>query len=519
MNNKHPKSLKVRVIALLIFMTVTLYLSVELCLFISDQYVFYSAVTEQGLPYYTRVQKSRYKNLTDEEKGRFKLAQKKAATLESATNLVRITIGLITTLIVGYISDRFGRRVAIGILLIGEALHIALVSLIVLLKLNLWLILLPGLFEAIFGGGLLSLFAQVAAILVDICRTGAKNEETVEKAQSSDRECGYGSPIGGALIYRFGFPAAMFTSLALVIPSLILIFCLPETNMNRGKKKITEVGFVSDITNNDPENEDIRSIAMEFDKSLKSRIANKFRDLKSLDPVLITIMSMVLLGSIAALADLQYVAVYLMGPPFLWSPEHVGLYSGITDVTATVISVVFTIIIIKLDEKRKARAKADEEQRISSQDAVEIYQPQKHYTRQLNLLVAVFAVSLIMLIINRSVVGVAHRFQLPTANILVYVAAVPRLMKSFCVPLVRTMFSICTHPSKQGMIQSVGAFVSRIGLLISLTVLPAIYAATVLIFQESVFIVVVILITVTLIIDLCVPFIVRRENAKLKSVE
>nr|CAH8875018.1 unnamed protein product [Trichobilharzia regenti] len=256
---------------------------------------------------------------------------------------------------------------------------------------------------------------------------------------------------------------------------------------------------------------------MQFDKSLKGRIAEKLRDLKDLDPVLVIIMSVVLLGSISALADLQYVAVYLMGPPFLWSPERVGLYSGITDVTAAVISVVFTIVIIKLDEKKKARAKATEADNVTNENVPEPQRTEKHYTRLMNLLVAVLAISLLMLIINRTAVGLAHRFQLPTADIIIYVAAVPRLMKSFCIPLARTMFSICTPPSKQGMIQSVGAFVSRIGFLISLTVLPAIYAATVLTFPAAVFIVVVVLITITLILDLCIPVVIKRENAKLEA--
>lgn len=50
--------------------------------------------------------------------------------------------------------------------------------------------------------------------------------------------------------------------------------------------------------------------------------------------------------------------------------------------------------------------------------------------------------------------------------------------------------------------QSIAAFVSRIGLLISLTALPAIYAGTVLTFPGTVFIVVVIIMAITLIIDL-----------------
>ncbi|CAH8630755.1 unnamed protein product [Heterobilharzia americana] len=109
-------------------MTVTLYLSIELCLFISDQYVFYSAVTEQGLPYLTRQERHKYRNLSSDDQAKLKVAQRKAATLESVTNAVRITLGLVSMLIIGYISDRYGRRVAVGILIFGESLHILIIS-------------------------------------------------------------------------------------------------------------------------------------------------------------------------------------------------------------------------------------------------------------------------------------------------------------------------------------------------------------------------------------------------------
>nr|CAH8875022.1 unnamed protein product [Trichobilharzia regenti] len=751
---------KCKIVALLFFMTVTLYLSVELCLFISDQYVFYSAVTEQGLPYLTRQERHKYRNFSSEDQIKLKIAQRKAATLEATSNSVRITVGLITMLIVGYISDRFGRRLALAILLLGEILHIATTSLIVLMKLNVWLIIASGFFEACFGGGLLSLYSQVAAVMVDVTRLShSKDHESSEAAvlEKINQEvwvwftvfesiallcASLGSPVGGTLIYRYGFKTAVITCICLLIPSLLLIFILPETNRvhnecikvnkqdkkthtdNRnvnndelndvdansdysdsrtiemegnwkqkftGKLKMSlyamkslsgiliivvivvilcsitslvdlqyiviylmgspflwnpqEVGIyigVSDLvssivgivytiivikfrlrkkskqkggeipsqsetTNNASKisfkrhmkllvyslagslammaaNKVMMAVAYGFPtrmaniivyiaaipRLMKSFVAPIARSmfslcappgnqgmvqsfggfvarigvlisltalpalyaatvtvfpqtvfivvsamtvvaiifdllilkLRALDPVLVIIMSVALFGSISALADLQYVAVYLMGPPFLWSPERVGLYSGITDVTAAVISVVFTIVIIKLDEKKKARAKATEADNVTNENVPEPQRTEKHYTRLMNLLVAVLAISLLMLIINRTAVGLAHRFQLPTADIIIYVAAVPRLMKSFCTPLARTMFSICTPPSKQGVMQSVGAFVSRIGLLISLTVLPAIYAATVLTFPAAVFIVVVVLITITLILDL-----------------
>ncbi|CAH8574724.1 unnamed protein product [Schistosoma turkestanicum] len=526
MTDSKQKSLRIRVITLLLIMTMTLYLAVELNLFFSDQYVFYSAVTEQGLPYYTKKERQRYKNISDVDKHKLKLAQKKASTLEAASNAVRITLGLITTLIVGYLSDRYGRRVALGILIFGELLHIGLTSIIVLFKLNLWLILLPGFLEAVFGGGLLSLFAQVATIQVDVCHIMLKDSgkaESAERRQSSDKQMwilftifdgvaslcvSAGSPIGGALIYHYGFPAAVYTSLGLLAPSLILIFFLPETHRNR--RKPIEVQNQTPVTevNNDDIDEDVRSIEMEFEKTWRSKITDGFQRLKTLDPVLILIVLIILFGSVSALADLQYVAIYLMGPPFLWSPETVGLYSGVTDVTAALISVICTVVIIKFDEKRKSAART--KQNLSQE---------KLHMRQMNLLITVFAISIIMLVVNRSLTGIAYRFQLPTANILIYIAAIPRLMRSFLVPILRTMLSISIRQDIQGIMQSVAAFVSRIGLLISLTALPAVYAATVLTFPGTVFIIVVIILVTTLILDLLIPLVMRKQSAKRKNAE
>ncbi|CAH8674663.1 unnamed protein product [Schistosoma rodhaini] len=92
---------------------------------------------------------------------------------------------------------------------------------------------------------------------------------------------------------------------------------------------------------------------------------------------------------------------------------EISHYNGVTDVTAALLSVICTVLIIKCDEKRKAKA-------LTEQNATKHSQANL-YTRQMNLLITVFAVSIIMLMVNRSVVGVAYRFQLPTANILIYI--------------------------------------------------------------------------------------------------
>ncbi|KAK4474445.1 hypothetical protein MN116_001600 [Schistosoma mekongi] len=376
MTDSKIKSFKFKVIASLAIMISTLCTAIELTLFTSDQYVFYSAVTEQGLPYLTRQERQRYNNLSDVDKHKLNLPQKKAATLETASNSVRITLGLITTLLIGYLSDRFGRRTALGILILGQILHVGTTSLIVMLNLNLWLVLLPGFFEAVFGGGFLSITAQVAATLVDICQTmtDKSQDENTSKMKHSRNKYMWilftvfdniptlcmsaGGPLAGTLIYHYGFPVAMGTALALLLPSIILLFCLPETHKNKSRRIEQIEQPVVEVKCNNPTADDSCRIPVGFGKSLRNKITEGYQRLHSLNPVLIIIMTFILLYITVALVDLHYVAVYLMGPPFLWSPEVVGLYSGVTGVAGSFFSVVCTIALVKFDTARKKTMKS-----------------------------------------------------------------------------------------------------------------------------------------------------------------
>ncbi|CAH8630772.1 unnamed protein product [Heterobilharzia americana] len=163
--------------------------------------MFFSAVTEQGLPYLTRADRHKYKNMSTDDQFKLKLAQKKSALIELTSNSGRMIIGLFTTIIIGHISDLYGRRIALGILLIGEIFHIGITSLIILFEWNPWFIFIPGIFEAVFGGGLLCIFAIVAAILVDVVQL-TNNDDDInnnsnsgiishEKKKTYDQSYGY----------------------------------------------------------------------------------------------------------------------------------------------------------------------------------------------------------------------------------------------------------------------------------------------------------------------------------------
>ncbi|CAH8657555.1 unnamed protein product [Schistosoma bovis] len=486
----------------------TLYLSIELCLFTSDQYVFYNAVTEQGLPYLTRQERHKYANLSVDDKIKLRAAQKKAATLESTTNAVRITLGLISMLIIGYISDRHGRRVAIGILLFGEFLHITTVSLIVTFNLNVWILLLAGFFEAFFGGGLLSIYAQVAAIVVDIIRIShAKKDLTVTTEKISHDTwiwftvfesiallcSSSGSPIGGTLIYQFGFNAVIITGASLFVPSLIILCIFPETNNTYG----------SPINVEDNKDNDFNEAhTIEIQPEWKEKFIMRIKSVGHLDPILIVIIIIIVLLAIGAMADLHYIVIYLMGSPFLWNPQQVGIYIGLSDFISSVLGITYTIIVVKIRERKSMKQKLETNGNHTSQEEHKNDKSRIVFLRNMRLLIFTLAGTLLLMIINKIMMGIAHQFTQQTASTIAYMAAIPRLSKSFISPVARSMFALCTPPNNQGMIQSFGGFVARIGFVISFISLPAVYAVTVTIFPPIVFLVVSGILLLTIIIDL-----------------
>ncbi|XP_018654832.1 hypothetical protein Smp_168990 [Schistosoma mansoni] len=408
---------KCKYITLLMLMTVTLYLSIELCLFTSDQYVFYNAVTEQGLPYLTRQERHKYANLSADDKIKLTAAQKKAATLESTTNAVRITLGLISMLIVGYISDRHGRRVALGILFIGEFLHITTMSLIVTNNLNVWLLLLAGFFEAFFGGGLLSIYSQVAAIVVDIMRIS--HAKKAERGQTVTAE---------KINHDTWIWFTVFESIALL--------CSSSGGPIGGL--YTQLVYIS---------QNVKFLCL-------FNISNLFS------------------------------------------------LRGISDFISSVVGVTYIIIVVKIRERKSMKQKSvTNDNHISQQECIND-KSRKVFLRNMRMMIFTLAVTLLLMTINKIMMGLAHQFTQETASTIAYMAAIPRLSKSFITPIARSMFSLCTPPDNQGMIQSFGGFVARIGFVITFTTLPALYAATVTIFPPTVFFVVSGILVLTIIVDL-----------------
>ncbi|CAH8874287.1 unnamed protein product [Trichobilharzia szidati] len=344
-----------------------------------------------------------------------------------------------------------------------------------------------------------------------------------------------GSPVGGTLIYRYGFKTAVITCICLFIPSLVLIFILPETNRVHGKSiKVKEQDKKTHTDNPNVNNDELNDVdansdysdsrTIEMEESWKQKLTEKLKMLlyavKSLSGVLIIVVIVVILCAITSLVDLQYIVIFLMGAPFLWNPQEVGIYIGVSDLVSSIVGIVYTIIVIKFRLKQKSKQKVEKVEEIPSQTETTNDASKISFNRHMQLLVYSLAGSLAMMAANKVLMAVAYGFPKRTANIIVYIAAVPRLMKSFVAPIARSMFSLCAPPGNQGMVQSFGGFVARIGVLISLTALPAIYAATVTIFPQTVFIVVSAMTAVAIIFDLLIlVFLKSKKNQQWTNTE
>ncbi|VDP46980.1 unnamed protein product, partial [Schistosoma mattheei] len=529
-----------------------------------------------------------------DDKIKLRAAQRKAATLESTTNAVRITLGLISMLIIGYISDRHGRRVAIGILLFGEFLHITTVSLIVTFNLSVWILLLAGFFEAFFGGGLLSIYAQVAAVVVDIIRIShAKKDLTVTTEKISHDTwiwftvfesiallcSSSGSPIGGTLIYQFGFNAVIITGAILFVPSFIILCIFPETNNTYGSPINVEDNKEENSTHNNKDNDSNEAHTIEIQPEWKEKFIMRIKEsahqckdpstfltttnwaaqgeyfaglrtfgfadcpfpylLEIRDENFHIIFKLTCTIWIVASSGIQYARFVVFGTrqldvpasqslcsfwdsnPVPFASNGIALYTwllnpdnhllvqwgelipdGLSDFISSVLGITYTIIVVKIRERKSMKQKLVTNGNHTSQEEHKNDKSRIVFLRNMRLLIFTLAGTLLLMIINKIMMGLAHQFTQQTASTIAYMAAIPRLSKSFISPVARSMFALCTPPNNQGMIQSFGGFVARIGFVISFISLPAVYAVTVTIFPPIVFLVVSGILVLTIIIDL-----------------
>ncbi|CAH8874297.1 unnamed protein product [Trichobilharzia szidati] len=455
-------------------------------------------------------------------------AHQKISWIESVSNFVRMSFGMITVMVVGYISDKFGRKVALNLMVFGEALHIGFTGLIVLLQLNPWLVIFPGLFEGIFGGGLLSIIAQVAACLADITKLPGYSLEDLRNLRPGELarlkrkrwllftiydglasfSFAAGSGFGGLLVHRLGFNVAIIICIILFIASAVGVSFHPETHPEVVRRKLAAMqsnvdnkqGSITDI------DDDQRSIDFEMD-DLITKIKEKFSGmLEAVDtssPILKVAMALFFAVSVTIMVDLQYIHIYLMGPPFYWNAQTVGLYAGVSDALSSCLSIAFTILIFNWEHNREVEPNnKDKTIEIPEDEDVHLSTME---IRILFIITGIIFAGLSFMFVNKIMMGIAFMFALPTANHIVYGASALRLVKNALIPQIRAIISLVTSKGKQGFVLSLSAFISRVGYLISLTLFPLIYGATVTFFPGTVFFVCAAMVLCTMIFAITLP--------------
>ncbi|KAH8866342.1 adenylate cyclase [Schistosoma japonicum] len=502
----------------------------------------YIYLTEHGFPYGQLINYNKNKTLSDDSK-KLKMIQTKAAWIESITNLIRLSFGLATVLIIGYISDRFGRKVALSILVFGEALYIGLMSVIVLFNLNPWTVVFPGLFEGILGGGLVSITAQISACLADI--TGKSEDpsgsstSSVSGQQSTSKEHRWlyftfyeslsslshscGSLFGGILVHRWGFGVAIAVCIALYATSAVGLLILPETNPDVLMRKNIQESIITIRQNHEATYTEEGLLYLEIRKNrLAVKVLEMFlkmlNSIRHSSPLSRIVMTLLFSISITVMADFQYIYIYLMGAPFYWNAQTVGLYAGVSDILSACLSITFTVGIYNWEKSRISHTCSSDnsQEYVAEYNYVEITLKEM---RVLFIITAVIFVGFSFMLINRILMGIGFLFTLPSANYVVYGASVARLVKNMLIAPNRTILSLTTPIDKQGFILSLGAFIVRVGFLISSTIFPLIYAGTVNTFPGTVFFVCAFLISLTICFAVLLPMRLQLIQEKMKSLK
>ncbi|CAH8656382.1 unnamed protein product [Schistosoma margrebowiei] len=513
------KNQNLKVLIILIIITTLLYVAVEICLFVSDQYVIYKYLMEHGLPYGHLLSNSRKKESYDEDEKKLKLVQAKAAWIKSISNLIRLSFGLATVLIIGYISDRFGRKIALGILIFGEAIYIGLMGFIIYLNLSPWTVVFPGLFEGICGGGLVSFTAQISACLADITvqpedskensNTSSLNQQYSSKEHrwlfftmydslaSLSHACG--SLFGGILVHRLGFGLSVTISIGLYTTSVVGLSILPETNPDvLRRRRNPQNNAICQYSESRYDEDGLLYLEIKtsgFIIKIMGIFIKMLKAIRHSSPLSRIVMTLLFSVSVTVVADLQYIHIYLMGCPFFWNAQTVGLYAGISDALSACLSITFIVAIYNWEQTRILQlcSMGDTKEYVAEYNSMEITSKEM---RILFMITAVIFIGFGFMLINRILMGIAFLFTLPTANYIVYGAV--RLVKNTLVAPIRTMISIITPNDKQGFMLSLGTFISLVGFLINLTVFPLIYAGTVHAFPGAVFFMCGLLISITI---------------------
>ncbi|VDD84114.1 unnamed protein product [Mesocestoides corti] len=268
---------------------------------------------------------------------KFEWVQSQTAYVSTVYSLVAGILGLLSIIPIGYLADRKGRKLAIIVAWAGTYLEILISCLAVILKLPVYVLFIGSVPAGLAGNGLIAVQTQVYTGLADISieHDPANNDsaETSKPLLDPARHRlilmgSFDAAIGlvyaavtyavGDLISSIGFVVP--TALAITFATLcwIFVFFLPKTDAHQISRREDEE--VLDDTVEVWEEEGEVEVAS---PTLISRVKSFCG---FLHPVAFLGVSVIFITSFTIYSDADVATLYLMGHPFCWNANQVGMF-------------------------------------------------------------------------------------------------------------------------------------------------------------------------------------------------
>ncbi|KAM3177419.1 hypothetical protein ACTXT7_004594 [Hymenolepis weldensis] len=319
------------------------------------------------------------------EAAREQWVQSKSAYVSTAMSLVSGIVGLFTIVPLGFVSDKFGRKVGLFIAYLGFAIESAMVASVMLFHLPLWVLIVATLPSSILGNGICGILTQLFVCITDLTeqkaevlerklsiapviegelaplhrrsrassileRSEPKSLSTVQSTMASER-LSYIAMFEGVIsmtmaivtmtigpaISKYGFQFSGWLMLALVVVNFVLTALMPNTKAlwdtptkkNSVIPKEIDVNAKKKLLPISPagENQDSQNpvVALaEPKKKTNCCVALKHAFSFVTVPITIEIIANLLAGTVA-LTDIPVLNLYFIGEPFGMSISQVGI--------------------------------------------------------------------------------------------------------------------------------------------------------------------------------------------------
>ncbi|CAH8655382.1 unnamed protein product [Schistosoma curassoni] len=480
--------------------------------FLTNQFIYYRFLKDAGLPYEPSPQN---KSIPDQDKELKDEVQKRTAHLLPLLSASLLIPGLLSSFMISSLSDHYGRRVAMGVLFGGLTSNIIVSSLVILLELNLYLLVLGNLTCGFLGGGLLTFSGQISVCFADITKIPDEKEPLLDnsKCQQASLErqrlsymgiydgvCVLASAavvsVTGVLIDHYSFITTCLIMLFLCLISVGMLWCLPETQSFN-----IQTVDISSFNNNF--NSNISVCNTEFYSSNQSESYKKNWLLKSTEMInlvqnaniiTVLVLTVLFLTTLTTYNEGQYTFLYLMGPPFNWSVDQYGYFSGLNSTLLGLLSFGLTWITTHwMKVVKRHRISEASEPLLTNQSVSGISSSslniiiQNEVLRARRRMIKYVICGMIAIVISKLLMGLAFLFPSPGHNIAVFVSLFVSIFRSAVVPVLKSFTSSLYTSKLQSSLFSVIALSEYLSLLIGIGSLPYIYAATVTFCSGAVF--------------------------------